>query len=110
MLERRGVLGGAAVTEEFHPGFKSSTVAHVLGPLRASVAEDLDLANRGLGFVEPEPRVFAPRPDGGGVALWGDPGKTAFEMRKLSARTRTATRRSTGRSPRSRSSCRGSCP
>jgi phytoene dehydrogenase-like protein len=85
VLERREVLGGAAVTEEFHPGFKASTVAHLLGPLRASVAEDLDLANRGLAFVEPEPRVYAPRPDGGGVALWGDPGRTAFEMRKLSA-------------------------
>jgi phytoene dehydrogenase-like protein len=84
VLERRDVLGGAAVTEEFHPGFRASTVAHVLGPLRASVVEDLDLKNRGLGFVEAEPRVFAPLPDGGGVALWGDAGKTAFELRKLS--------------------------
>ena len=84
VLERRDILGGAAVTEEFHPGFKASTVAHVLGPLRASVVEDLDLKNRGLGFVEAEPRVFAPLPDGGGVALWGDAGKTAFELRKLS--------------------------
>ena len=48
VLERREVLGGAAVTEEFHPGFRASTVAHVLGPLRASVVEDLDLKNRGL--------------------------------------------------------------
>jgi phytoene dehydrogenase-like protein len=37
VLERRDILGGAAVTEEFHPGFKASTVAHLLGPLRASV-------------------------------------------------------------------------
>ncbi|HUG52938.1 MAG TPA: NAD(P)-binding protein, partial [Vicinamibacteria bacterium] len=83
VLERRDVLGGAAVTEEFHPGFKGSTVAHLLGPLRASVIEDLDLRNRGLGFIEPEPRVFAPLPGGGGVALWGDAGKTAFELRRL---------------------------
>jgi phytoene dehydrogenase-like protein len=85
VLERRDIVGGAAVTEEFHPGFKASTVAHLLGPLRASVVEDLDLRNRGLGFIEPEPRVFAPLPEGGGVALWGDAGKTAFELRKLSA-------------------------
>ena len=52
VLERRDILGGASVTEEFHPGFKASTVAHMLGPLRASVVEDLDLKNRGLGFVE----------------------------------------------------------
>ncbi|HEV7501899.1 MAG TPA: NAD(P)/FAD-dependent oxidoreductase, partial [Vicinamibacteria bacterium] len=79
-------LGGASVTEEFHPGFKASTVAHLLGPLRASVVEDLDLRNRGLAFIEPEPRVFAPLAGGGGVSLWGDPGKTAFELRKLSAK------------------------
>jgi len=85
VLERRDLLGGAAVTEEFHPGFRASTVAHLLGPLRASVVEELDLKNRGLGFVEAEPRVFAPLADGGGVALWGDAGKTAFELRKLSA-------------------------
>ena len=84
VLERREVLGGAAVTEEFHPGFKASTVAHLLGPLRPSVVEALDLKNRGLGFLEPEPRVFAPLRDGGGVALYGDAGKTAFELRKTS--------------------------
>ena len=84
LLERRDVLGGAAVTEEFHPGFKASTVAHLLGPLRGSVVDDLDLKNRGLGFVEAEPRVFAPLPEGGGISLWGDAGKTAFELRKLS--------------------------
>jgi phytoene dehydrogenase-like protein len=86
VLERRDVLGGAAVTEEFHPGFKASTVAHLLGPLRASVVHDLDLRHRGLAFIEPEPRVFAPMPEGGGVCLWGDAGKTAFELRKLSAK------------------------
>ena len=86
VLERRAILGGASVTEEFHPGFKASTVAHLLGPLRASVVEDLDLRNRGLTFLEPEPRVFAPLPGGGGVSLWGDAGKTAFDLRKLSAK------------------------
>jgi phytoene dehydrogenase-like protein len=84
VLERREILGGAAVTEEFHPGFKASTVAHLLGPLRPSVVADLDLKNRGLGFIEPEPRAFAPLRDGGGVALYGDAGKTAFELRKMS--------------------------
>ena len=59
----RPCSGGAAVTEEFHPGFKVSTVAHLLGPLRPSLIEDLDLGNRGLGFIEPEPRVFAPLPE-----------------------------------------------
>ena len=34
VLERREIVGGAAVTEEFHPGFRASTVAHLAGPLR----------------------------------------------------------------------------
>jgi phytoene dehydrogenase-like protein len=86
VLERRAIVGGAAVTEEFHPGFKASTVAHATGPLRASVVDDLKLRERGLSFLEPEPRLFAPLPEGGGISLWGDAGKTAFELRKLSAK------------------------
>src|SRR5690242_20264469 len=79
VLERREVLGGASVTEEFYPGYKASTVAHLLGPLRQSVIDDLDLGNRGLAFLALEPRVFAPSLDGEGIALWGDAGKTAFD-------------------------------
>ena len=80
VLERRPVLGGAAVTEEIHPGYRVSSCAHVLGPLRPALIEALDLG-RSLRFLEPEPRVFAPSLDGPGIALFGDPGRTAFEMR-----------------------------
>jgi len=41
VLERREMVGGGAITEEFHPGFRASTLAHTLGPLRANVARDL---------------------------------------------------------------------
>jgi phytoene dehydrogenase-like protein len=81
VLERRPVLGGASATEEFHPGYKVSSCAHVLGPLRPALVEALDLGNRGLTFIESEPRVFAPSLSGPGIALWGDAGRTAFEMR-----------------------------
>ena len=81
VLERREVLGGAAVTEEIHPGYRVSSCAHMLGPLRPALIEALDLGSRGLGFVESEPRVFAPSPTGRSIALWGDAGRTAFEMR-----------------------------
>ena len=81
VLERRPVLGGASVTEELHPGYKISSCAHVLGPLRPALVEALDLGNRGLTFIESEPRVYAPSLDGPGIALWGDAGRTAFEMR-----------------------------
>ena len=57
-------LGGAAVTEEFLPGSGLHRRARA-GPLRASVVERPRPQNRGLGFVEAEPRVFAPMPDGG---------------------------------------------
>ena len=86
VLERREVVGGAAVTEEFHPGYRTSTVAHLAGPLRASVAEELGLAARGLKVVEPEPRVLAPLSDGRSVRLWGDPERSAADIHRISPR------------------------
>jgi phytoene dehydrogenase-like protein len=86
LLERRHVLGGATVTEEIHPGYKVSTVAHLTGPLRPSVLAALGLQKRGLTLIDVEPRVFAPLPDGRGVTLWGDPARTAADLRALSTR------------------------
>ncbi|MFI5183529.1 MAG: phytoene desaturase family protein [Vicinamibacteria bacterium] len=83
VLERRGIVGGAAVTEEFHPGFKASTVAHTAGPLRASVVRDLGLT---LQLVEPEPRVFVPLADGRGLQLFGDPARSAAEIGRFSTK------------------------
>jgi len=80
LLERRPVLGGASITEDLHPGYRISSCAHVLGPLRPALVEALDLG-RSLRFLEPEPRVFAPSLDGPPLALYGDAGRTAFEMR-----------------------------
>src|SRR5258708_34817644 len=84
VLERRRRVGGAAVTEEFHPGFRASTVAHTLGPFRGSLLAELGLFRQGLTLIEPEPRLFAPRPDGRGLLLWGDPEKTAAEIGRFS--------------------------
>jgi len=86
VLERRPRVGGAAVTEEFHPGFKASTVAHTAGPFRASLIEELGLARHGLSLIEVEPRVFAPSPDGRSVTLWGDPRQTAAGLSSISAK------------------------
>ena len=83
VLERRPVVGGAAVTEEFHPGFKASAVAHTAGPFRPSVLRELGVTD--LELIEAEPRVFAPLPDGGAVSLWGDPERTAAEVGRVSA-------------------------
>jgi len=86
VLERREIVGGAAVTEEFHPGFRASTVAHLAGPLRPWLVEELGLAAHGLRLVEPEPRVFAPLPDGRSVRLWGNPERSAADIHRLSPR------------------------
>jgi len=93
VLERREVVGGAAVTEEFHPGFRVSTVAHTAGPLRPKLARALDLQRHGLEWMLPEPRVFAPHPDGRGLSLFGDPAQSASEIARFSAKDADAYRR-----------------
>src|ERR1700740_1899044 len=64
VLERREMLGGGAVTEEFYEGFHASTLAHTLGPLRADIARDMQINKADYEILRPDPRVFAPRPDG----------------------------------------------
>ena len=48
VLERRHLVGGAAVTEEFHPGFRASTFSYIMGHLHPKVIAELDLARHGL--------------------------------------------------------------
>src|SRR6202008_1523360 len=72
VLERREVTGGGAATEEFHPGFRASTLAHALGPLRADVARDMQLEKYNLQIFRPNPRLFAPTPDGHGLLFYDD--------------------------------------
>jgi phytoene dehydrogenase-like protein len=86
VLERRSMVGGGAVTEEFYPGFKASTLAHTLGPLRADVARDMQLDKFGLEVFRPNPRVFAPAPDGRGLLFYEDAAKTAGAISHLSAK------------------------
>jgi phytoene dehydrogenase-like protein len=83
VLERGEHLGGGAITEEFHPGFKASTLSHTLGPLRADVARDLQLQNFDLHIIQPEPRLFAPSPDGRGLVFYNDTAKTAAALSHL---------------------------
>ncbi len=85
VVERRGVVGGIAVTEEFAPGFKVSSVLHAAGPFLPSIARDLELDRHGLSFIQTEVRVFAPAPDGRSITLYGDAVRTARELEKLSA-------------------------
>ena len=86
VLERRSMIGGGAVTEEFHPGFKASTLAHTMGPLRADIAREMQLERFNLQIFRPDPRVFAPAPDGRGLLFYDDPAKTAGAISHLSAK------------------------
>ena len=86
MLERRPVVGGAAVTEEFHPGFRCSTLLHSAEPLRPQIVRDLGLEKTVAAWARPEPCVFAPALDGRGLLLYRDAAKSAAEIARLSKR------------------------
>jgi phytoene dehydrogenase-like protein len=86
VLERREMVGGGAITEEFHPGFRASTLAHTLGPLRADIARDLQLAKFDCEILWPDPRVFAPTPDGKALHFYDDVVKTAASIGNFSAK------------------------
>lgn len=86
VLERRGIVGGASITEEIHPGFRCSTLAHSAGPLMPQVASDLQLARHGLEIVEPEARVLALSPDGRSICIYNDTARTVTEIEKFSTK------------------------
>jgi phytoene dehydrogenase-like protein len=84
VFERREMVGGGAITEEFHPGFRVSTLSHTVGPLRADVARDLQVEKFDCEILRPDPRVFAPRPDGESLLFYDDTPKTAYSIARLS--------------------------
>src|SRR6266851_3071006 len=84
VLERRGVVGGACVTEEFHPGFRNSTAAYTVGLLQPKIIRDLKLNEHGLRIVDRRAQNFLPLPDGR-YLLTGE-GRTEGEIAKFSAR------------------------
>src|SRR6204780_3935743 len=63
VLERRAVVGGAAVTEEFHPGFRNSVAAYTVSLLNPKIIRDLELARHGLTVVERKLSNFLPLED-----------------------------------------------
>jgi len=86
VFERRAVVGGAAVTEEFHPGFRNSTCSYTVSLLDPKVATDLDLAGQGLRIVRRPVSNFLPLPDGRALTLHPDSGKTRAEIAHFSPR------------------------
>src|SRR6187455_3477821 len=64
VVERRSVVGGAAVTEEFFPGFRNSTASYTVSLLNPQVIRDLRLAQHGLRIIERPISNFVPLLDG----------------------------------------------
>ena len=64
LVERRPIVGGAAITEEFHPGFRNSTASYTVSLLNPKVIADMDLARHGLRVVERKVSNFLPFDDG----------------------------------------------
>src|SRR5579885_199895 len=84
VLERRGVVGGAAVTEEFHPGFRNSVASYTVSLLNPKVIADLDLARHGLKILERKVANFLPLDDKDYLIV-GE-GRTKAEVAKFSNR------------------------
>jgi phytoene dehydrogenase-like protein len=82
VVERRKVVGGAAVTEEFVPGFRNSVAAYTVSLLNPTVISDLKLAEHGLKIVERRAQNFLPAPDGR-YLITGE-GRTKESLAKLS--------------------------
>jgi phytoene dehydrogenase-like protein len=91
VVERRNQAGGAAITEEFYPGFRSSVLAHSAGPLRPEIIRDMQLLKYGLKLIENDVAVLALSPEGRNLTLYDDyrRNKSAQEIGKFSQKDAT---------------------
>lgn len=86
VVERRDIVGGAAVTEELWPGFRVSTGAYIGGFVDERIVDDMGLAGRGYEVIQQDPAFFAPFPNGRHLTLWNDPDRTRSEIARFSER------------------------
>lgn len=83
VLERRHVLGGAAVSEELYPGFTFSVASYVVSLFRPHIIRDLELAKHGYEVI-PMDCSFLPLPNGDSLARWSDPQRSRREIARFS--------------------------
>jgi phytoene dehydrogenase-like protein len=86
VVERRGVVGGAAVTEEFLPGFRNSTASYTVSLLHPRVIRELRLADRGLRIVERPFSNFVPLEDGRYLRFGGELVRSQEALARFSTR------------------------
>ena len=84
VLERRNIVGGAAVTEEFHPGFRNSTASYTVSLLNPEVIKDMRLKENGLEIVKRPISNFLPVDDNNFLKVGGSIEKTQMQFRKFS--------------------------
>jgi phytoene dehydrogenase-like protein len=84
IVERRDVVGGAAVTEEFHPGFRNSVASYTVSLLQPKVIADMKLVNHGYRVIERPISNFLPQEDGGYLKLGGGLERTQAEFARFS--------------------------
>ena len=85
VIERRHVLGGAAVSEEVHPGFIFSVCSYVVSLFRPHIIRELDLAAHGMELI-PLECSLSPLPGGDSLCRWADPHRTRREVARFSER------------------------
>jgi phytoene dehydrogenase-like protein len=86
VCERRHVVGGTAITEQFHPGFRNSVASYTVSLLQPKVIRDLRLADHGLQILERPYANFLPLPEGRSFRLGPDTATTQAELSTFSAR------------------------
>jgi phytoene dehydrogenase-like protein len=84
VLEKRAVVGGAAVTEEFSPGFRNSTLSYSIGLLHPKIIRDLKLHEHGLRIIERPLAKFLPLPYGGYLKICNTLAETQTEVARHS--------------------------
>ena len=90
ILERRSVVGGACVTEEFCTGFRNSTASYTVGLLDREIIRDLKLVKHGLRIVPRPLANFFPLQDGESLSIYNDPKDTQREFNRFSENDATA--------------------
>ena len=84
IIEKRNIVGGAAVTEEFHPGFKNSTASYTVSLLNPEVIKDMKLKENGLKIVKRPISNFLPIDDSKFLKVGGSLEATQLQFQKFS--------------------------
>jgi phytoene dehydrogenase-like protein len=92
VVEQRPLLGGLHATDEIAPGIRGDVVLHDIGWVPSSVTRTLQLDERALSLVRPDPSAVSLLPGGTSLTLWTDPARTSSELQRFSDRDARAWR------------------